>query len=246
MHSLDKDLNTRLDMIRTPYWYQDLSDHTFPTIFLRLKDEEIAALAEGETKGDIPLNVQKRMKHPMGSFPGNCFVFTDLGAPTDTERFLNKNGAVYSPASAWRYLAESQKIRELAGKKLIEHICIRPFRRITKPREFRLFVKGGKLRAMSQYWLTRHFRRLDGRKDDYWQMALSFIENVSWLLPASDIVMDVYFTSDHDILIIDFNNWGDPTDPLMLKSWNIDWNIEHGIILIAPPSKLSGDVSVSF
>jgi hypothetical protein len=244
--SLPGNLNSKLDILRTPYWYQDLSDHTFPTIFLRLKPQEVKALADGEVTGDIPSEVQARMKHPMSSFPGNCFVFTDLASPTDTERFKYKNGAVYSPASAWRYLAESGKIRKFAGEGLIEHICIRPFRRMTKPREFRLFIKGGKLRAMSQYWLIRHFRRLDGRRDEYWNMALKFVDNISWLLPDPDIVMDIYFTSDNDILIIDFNAWGEGTDPLMLKSWDIDWNSEHGIKLIEPPKKLSGDVSVSF
>jgi hypothetical protein len=117
---------------------------------------------------------------------------------------------------------------------------------MTKPREFRLFIKGGKLRAMSQYWLIRHFRRLDGKRKEYWNMALEFVENISWLLPDPDIVLDIYFTADNDILIIDFNCWGEDTNPLMLKSWDIDWNIEHGIKLIEPPSKLSGDISVSF
>jgi len=239
-------MKNKIDKCRTSYWYQDLADHTFPTIFLRLKQEEVEALANADKKGALPKNIQKRLKHPMASFPGNCFVFTDVVSPTDTERFKLKNGAVYSPASAWRFLVESNKVTQAARDGLVEHICIRPFRRMTKPREFRLFIKNAELKAMSQYWLLRHFRRLEGRKKVYWKKAKEFVKQIAWTLPDNDIVMDIYFTSTGEILIIDFNPWAENTNPLMLKSWDIDWSSELGIKLIEPPKKLGGDISVSF
>ncbi|MBN1863742.1 MAG: hypothetical protein JW808_02450 [Victivallales bacterium] len=227
-------------------WYQDLADHTFPTSFVKLSEAETAALAEGEVDGDIPAEVQRRLRLPMSSFPGNCFVFTDSVAPTDTERFRGKRGAVYSPESAWRYLAESEKVREAARKGLCGHICVRPFRRMSIPREFRLFIEGSELKAMSQYWLVRHFRRLEGRKDAYWSLASSLVKEISWRLPLPDVVMDIYVTGRNEILILDFNPWGLPTSPLLLRTWDRDWNYDTGIKLIAPPTKLSGDVNVSF
>ena len=227
-------------------WYRELADHTFPTSFVRLNDAELAALAEGQVEGEIPAEVQRRLKLPMASFPGNCFVFTDCVAPTDTERFLNKRGAVYSPRSAWRYLAESKKVRAAALGRGFEHICVRPFRRISKPREFRLFIKGGHLKAMSQYWLVRHFRRLEGRREAYWKLAESLVQGISWRLPEKDVVMDIYITSRNEVLIIDLNCWGAPTSPLMLRSWERDWDVDTGIKLIPPPTKVSGEVNVSF
>ena len=231
---------------RTASWYQELADHTFPTSFVKLNAKELKALADGQKDGDIAEGIQQRLKMPMSSFPWNCFVFTDTVAPTDTERFENKRGAVYSPESAWRFLTESNKVKNAASNGEIEHICVRPFRRMSKPREFRLFIKEGKLKAMSQYWLIRHYRRLAGRKDFFWQCASELVDKIAWLLPNPDIVMDVYFTSTNQILIIDFNPWGEPTSPLILKTWNRDWEKTEGIKLIEPPIKVGGEVNVSF
>lgn len=238
--------NKTIDIYGTAAWYQELADHTFPTSFVRLKAEEVKALADGQDEGAFAEEVQQRLKLPMASFPGNCFVFTDIVAPTDTERFESKRGAVYSPTSAWHFLTESSKVRNAAANGNVEHICVRPFRRITKPREFRLFIKDGKLMAMSQYWLIRHYRRLVGRKEKYWHLAGELVEKIAWLLPKPDIVMDIYFTSQSEILIIDFNPWGDQTSPLIFRTWDRDWQEEAGIKIIEPPVKVGGDVNVSF
>lgn len=238
--------NKTLDICSIVSWYKELSEHTFPTSFVKLNDVELKALIAGEVEGKVAEEVAERLKHPMASFPGNCFLFTDITAPTDTERFELKRGAVYSPQSGWKYLAMSEKIRNAASVGNVNYICIRPFRRMSKPREFRLFIKDGKLKGMSQYWLIRHYRRLEGRKKEYWDLANKFVEQIAWLLPCKDIVMDVYFTSDHQILIIDFNPWGGETSPLIFRSWDRDWDAVSGIELIKPPTQLGGDVNVSF
>lgn len=238
--------DTKNKIFKTSEWYQALADHTFPTSFVKLKQEELDALASGKVESDEGKEVQERLKLPMNSFPGNCFVFVDSTAPTDTERFEGKRGAVYSPESAWKYLCESEKVRNAVKRGESDHICIRPFRRMSQPREFRFFIKDGKLKAISQYWLIRHYRRLEGRKDFYWEEGKELVNKISWLLPEPTIVMDVYFTSANEILILDFNTWGAPTAPLIMKTWERDWNEESGINLIPPPIKVGGDVNVSF
>ena len=123
---------------------------------------------------------------------------------------------------------------------------MRPYRNITWPREFRLFIHEGKLSAMSQYHLVRHYRRLEGVKELYWQLADSLVNEISDRLPIKTLVMDIYITSKKTILIVDLNPWGGDTDPLMLLTWERDWSTPAGIRLMAPPTKLSGDVKVSF
>ena len=49
-----------------------------------------------------------------------------------------------------------------------------------------------------------------------------------------------------DILIIDFNPWGEPTSPLIFRTWDRDWQEEAGIKIIEPPVQVGGDVNVSF
>lgn len=233
------------DFWRTHIWYPALADHTFMTSFVKLKNEEIEALAQGETKGKVVNGIIERMRRPMDSAIGNWFVTSDTAAPTDTERFAAKRGAVHSPESAWRFLAESYKIRQAAANGNVEYICIRPFRRMNKTREFRLFIYEGELVAMSQYWLIRHFRRMEGVKQEYWNKAVEFFNNIKWALPVETMVMDIYCTSDDNILIIDLNKWGE-CDPKLLHNWDRDWSRQIGIVMMPPPTMISGDVNVSF
>ena len=230
-------------------WYPFFAGKTFMTSFVKLRSEAIQALANGETEGSegsaVDLTI-KDLRKAMSLISGNSFVSVDLCSPTDTERFETKRGAVYSAESAWFNLASSTKVRQSAAAGEVEYISIRPFRRMNRPREFRLFIKDGKLKAMSQYYLIRHFRRLEGVKNNYWEMAKNFVDEISWNLPIKDIVMDIYFTSNQEIYIVDFNPWGNPTDQLMLNSWERDWSEEIGIILMPPPMSISGDVNISF
>ena len=46
--------------------------------------------------------------------------------------------------------------------------------------------------------------------------------------------------------MIDLNPFGEPTDPLMLNSWNQDWQNSMGLKLIPSPTAISGDINVSF
>ncbi len=246
MKNFDDMERTPADACKTSAWYQALSSYTFPSSFIKLKPFEIQALADGQDSGKIVADVVERLRAPMKACPGNCFVFVDTAAPTDTERFEKKRGAVYSPASAWKVLAGSEKVRKAVSSGQSDFICIRPFRRMSKPREFRLFIYKGRLSAMSQYWLIRHFRRLHGVKNIYWEKAEKFVQKISWLLPHPTIVMDVYFTAGLDIMIVDFNPWGPPTPPLLLRDWERNWAVESGIQLIPPPTMISGEVNVSF
>ncbi|MDD4818323.1 MAG: hypothetical protein PHI85_10170 [Victivallaceae bacterium] len=235
------------DFLRIPVWYKVLKKHTFPTNFLNLTPSELQALAAGEEDTPTAKDVIARMR-PLMHRPGNNFVLMDSCAPTDTERYYAKRGAVHSARSAWVFLARSAKVRAAAAAGAADTICIRPFRRMSIPREFRLFFVDGELAAASQYFLIRHFRRLEGVKDKYWKLLAKFAAKIADKLPAENVVMDVYVTSDREVLVLDLNVFGPPTSPLLLRSWEQDWkNIdEPKLKLMPPPVKISGEVTVSF
>ena len=117
---------------------------------------------------------------------------------------------------------------------------------MSKPREFRLFIYKGRLSAMSQYWLIRHYRRIEGYRKKFWDKAELFVSEISWLLPHHTMVMDIYVTATGRIIIVDINRWGEPTSPLLLKTWDRDWSIPAGIVLINPPVTIRGEINVSF
>ncbi len=227
-------------------WYPKLTEHSFPAAFVLLEESEKQALLAEEPDAKVVAGLLPRLQSALKQFTGSRFISVDTVSPTDTERFLLKRGAVVSAESAWRILRESKKVREAALAGNVCCICVRPFRRMQQAREFRLFVKNGRLAAMSQYWLIRHFRRLQGRLDYYWAQAADFIDDVSGQLPVKDAAVDVYFTSGGKILIVDINPWGAPTNPLMLNTWDRDWGTSGGCTIVPPPHLVSGDVNVSF
>ena len=236
--------------LRIPEWYPVFAAHTFLTTFVRLRSEAQLLLAGKIADNRAVMEISERiindLRHPLSTINGPCFISVDTCAPTDTERFVKKGGAVFSAESVLRILRESKKVREAAQAGLVENICLRHYRNITPAREFRLFIHNGELNAMSQYRLIRHFRRLEGVKERYWEAAQQLIEEIAWRLPMKDLVMDIYFTHSGKILILDLNPWGEPTSPLLLNSWNRDWETKAGIVLIPPPKTIKGNVNVSF
>lgn len=235
-----------MNAFRMPEWYPRLSEDCFPTVFLELNLPELDALQQGETDSDAVKEFLPELQRVMSTFRGAKFFSVDTVAPTDTERFQLKRGSVHSAASAWKVLASSEKVRNAVAAGEVTSICIRPFRRMQQAREFRLFVKEGKLVGMSQYWLIRHFYRLPDRLSRYWQLASDLIDRIAPKLPVPDLAVDIYITKYGEILIVDLNPWGPPTDPLMYNTWERDWSQPGECLIVPPPCNVSGDVDVHF
>ena len=237
-------MEQNIDIYRMQNWYPKFAANSLPASFVILQEEEIEALKNGTSSGDVVDNLLPRLEQAMENFGYNRFISVDTVAPTDTKRFESKRGAVRSARSAWKILIRSEKIHQAALRGEVSAICIRPFRRMEPAREVRLFIKNGDLKAMSQYWLIRHFARLPGVQEHYWKLAKKFVKENAWALPAKDIVMDIYFTSSEKILVMDLNPFGPPTDPLMLNTWELDWSEAPGIKIIPPPHVVTGDLNV--
>ncbi len=236
------------DFCRIVNWYPVLGEHSEFTAFLKLSAEEIDLLAAGVKKGSNVSGIVKRMKKIMkAGAAANYFVSADLCSPTDTERFAAKRGAVHSAESAWFFLASSEKIRTAAQNGELEYLAIKPFVKIDRTREFRLFIYGGELRAASQYNLTRHFRRLEGIKNNLWKRIERWFVEVKNQLPIENVIIDVYLENDdRNVKIVDLNCWGGETDPLLLRTFEQDWSQTIGLKLMLPPAEISGNVEVSF
>jgi len=226
-------------------WYPNLGAFTFPTLFVRLFPDEVEALAAGRPDGPAAQAVIARLDRCTARLPGAVFVSGDVCAPTDSPSFA-ADPSVSSGAGAWRSLTGSAKVRAAFETGRSCRIALRPYRRMNRTREFRLFFHGRTLRAMSQYNLDRHYARLAGRQEALWQAGQEFAAAIAGLLPADNQVVDVYLCSDGRFLIVDLNAWGPPTDPLLLKTWDRDWGETAGLRLMPKPVRMTGDISVSF
>jgi hypothetical protein len=234
----------RLGVIPISQWYSELSEYSFPTVFVHLGAEERQALLENRPECPAGTALMSRLKSAVKAVPGSVFVATDFCAPTDSPRFRYGSG-VFSAMAAWRLLASSAKVRQALGQG-VERLVVRPTRRMDRTREFRLFFFQRQLKAMSQYNLDRHFSRLERRSEELWQLAQEFAKPIAGLLPTDTVVVDVYLTSNRKFIIVDLNQWGPPTDIKLLKAWDRNWEEPIGLRLISKPVKMKGDISVSF
>ena len=225
-------------------WYSSLADFTFPTMFVRLRDEEKALLINGEDKGGIADSLKKRIDRTISALPGTCFIGADTVSPDDAPAFPRKKSHS-NGKTAISILQASDKVKAAIKEGKSERLSVRPYRRMDKTREFRLFIFQKELSCMSQRNLERHFRRLDGRREEYWQRAVDFSKEIVPFLDHENAVVDIYFTSDGNTLIVDINEWGE-CDPLLFRSWDRDWSEKVGLKLMSEPIQMKGDVKVSF
>ncbi len=227
-------------------WYTSLGNYTFPTVFVRLTDDEIKAIQDKTRSSKVVTKFVSKLDHAIGMLPGSTFMHADCCAPTDSDTFRKRSGAVTSGAIAWQILLESAKLQGAFESEKTERVGFHPYRRMDRYREFRVFVRDRKIAAMSQLYLDRYVPKLGKRQQHLWCSAKDFVSVICDFLPANDTVIDIYFTSRDDIIIIDMNEWGAPTDPLLLRSWDQQWDDSIGLKLVTKPVKLGGEVSVSF
>jgi hypothetical protein len=226
-------------------WYALVGEYSFPTIFLFLAEADRQALLANDPRSATGRRLLQRLASAMAALPGASFVGADTCAPDDSPKYRS-GGAVTTPRKAWELLATSPKVRTALESGASHRLTVRPHRRMDRTREFRMFIRGGKLVGMSQYCLERHFARLAQREAEFWRHATEFVPQLLPALPMADLAMDVYLTSRQELMVVDLNPWGPPTDPLLFRSWERDWEAAPGIRLIPPPQKLTGDVSISF
>ncbi|NOY82543.1 MAG: hypothetical protein GXP31_16215 [Kiritimatiellaeota bacterium] len=232
-------------MIGISTWYTTLGEYSFPTVFLALDPEERDALTAGELTGPAPKRVAARLQRAIRNLTGACFVGADVCAPTDSPHFRAGRWVSFG-RSAWKLLASSEKVRAafLSGQTC--SLTVRPFRRMDRSREFRMFFHERHLTAMSQYHLDGCFPKIVGRQVEVWRSAKTFGAVVAKRLPVSSVVADAYLTSSDRWMLVDLNPWGSPTDPLLFKTWDRDWGETPGLKLVPGPVKMKGDISVSF
>lgn len=232
-------------MIGISEWYTKLGELSFPTVFLVLDGEEKRSLIEQDDASATAKQLSARLQKAIKAVFGTGFVGTDLCAPTDSPRYSPGKWVTFG-RTAWRLLAESEKVRSVLQNEQTNLLIVRPFRRMDKAREFRVFVHQRKPVAISQYHLDRHLPGIVKREREILSKTHKLIDRIAARLPAENIVVDIYITSDGEIMLVDMNPWGGDTDPLLLRTWERDWSTDSGLVLVPEPIKMKGDISVSF
>jgi hypothetical protein len=236
-----------MKMIKISDWYCSLAEYTFPTIFLPLTAEERLVIAKNGD-GKEKQHLWKRIQHAFNSLSGGLIINADCCAPTDSIAFQRRR-ILHTPISAWKQLVTSEKVCLALENNITDKLAIRPYRRMDNTREFRIFIRDGKFVCASQYNLSKHFSKLEKRKDIIKSSLTKFInEDIMPNLPFKSAALDVYLKSDGSYMLIDINDWGGETAPLLARSWeSLDAMDASGtLLLLAKPTMMGGDISVSF
>lgn len=226
-------------------WYPALGEFSFPTVFLELAEEERRALIEQDDACKTTRDLSARLQKAIRSLGGAGFIGTDVCAPTDSPKYRHGRWVSFG-RTAWRVLAGSHKARAALSQAETRLLTVRPWRRMDRAREFRLFVHQRKLAAISQLHLDRYLPGIAQREREILGKTRRFLETVAERLPEDNLVMDVYLTAEGELMLVDINDWGPPTDPLLLRKWDRDWTTSASLVLVPEPVRMGGDISISF
>ncbi len=227
-------------------WYLSLALYTFPTLFIQLDEDEIGLFKTSDFSSNVSRKIIRKIDLAVSRFRGSSFIHADYCAPTDSSLYQKRKGAINSGKIGWEILAQSEKVKKAFIDNKTKMICVHPYRRMDHSREFRIFVKEGEIVGVSQKNLAKHHPKLCRRRDFLQRKIYKFTKIIINQLQQKDIVIDVYLTSQDELMILDMHSWGESTNPLLFRDWNRDWNKNAGLVLVEKPEKLGGDVSVSF
>jgi len=125
--------------------------------------------------------------------------------------------------------------------------------------EFRCFVKNGQLVAISQRNVLQYFDFLKKERYSLLEpLLIDFYETyVKDVFPLTNYTFDVYIQRNRSnvakslVYIVDFNVYGEPTDPLLLESWdnevlNIESNLPSSSVVFRLVETREGTIKPSF
>ena len=227
-------------------WYLSLGLYTFPTLFIQLNNDEIELIRNVEDCSNSSRNIIRKIDSAVTRFPGSSFIHVDYCAPTDSSLFQKGKGAINSGKTGWNILSQSEKVKKAFAEDKTKRICVHPYRRIDHAREFRVFTKAGTVVGVSQKDVAKHHPKLHKRRDFIQRKIYKFMKHINSQLETEDIIVDVYLTSQDELMILDTHSWGGATNPLLFRDWDRDWSKNSGLVLVEKPEKLGGNVSVSF
>lgn len=106
------------------------------------------------------------------------------------------------------------------GDRLAPILVLRKWYDIHPSMEFRCFIRNKNLVAISQRDESNFYDYLLEKKDEYKTKLIDFWnEKVKHLFPLENYSMDTYITRTGNVIIIDFNVYGPPT-----QSYLFEWN----------------------
>ncbi|KAL3319942.1 hypothetical protein Ciccas_001370 [Cichlidogyrus casuarinus] len=211
---------------------------SFITIVLRFKHKAIdTELSESESSSDeeteyfkeFPV-LEEKINKKIENLGGEAFVKLNWSSPKDAAWINFGNTLKCSNYDETLLLLKSSdfiahdikhshdfcegKVEDLKSHPKI--LVLREWRDIRAKDEFRCFVKRRQLFAISQRRIDSAFLELQKRQKMIQNQIMTFFEeNLAAAFPLLSYTFDVICDEKDEVTLVDFNVYGDPTEPLL-------------------------------
>lgn len=195
-------------------------------------DEEEWEETPQATQPDFP-DLEEKVKEAIEQLGGEVFIKLNWSAPRDVSWMLHDNSlCCRTPLDVILLLKGSEFIQHDLNQAFMECsdgisqtptggfvLTIRRFQSITPAGEFRCFVRGNNLIAVSQRNHRQFLSTIPADRINILNDIQHFFFNyIQGKFPDPDFVFDVYRAGPHHVLLVDFNPFCRVTDPLLF-SW---------------------------
>ena len=196
-------------------WYEPLEDFTFKSVIIDMSDDEIKNFKL------YPRSLTIKIDNAIKLIDSNG-VFVKLNDVSNH----HTNARLKTAISVIDDILKYQRTRD--NLKIGSKLFIREFVNIRKDQEFRCFVCGGVLRAVSQYYCDDYFESLQGKSGIIKLRVTEFFNKIKNLLPYYDCILDIAMFGDDinfgdSIKLIEINEYGDLYSGSALFNWKKDY-----------------------
>ncbi|XP_077979699.1 translation initiation factor eIF2 assembly protein-like isoform X2 [Glandiceps talaboti] len=173
-----------------------------------------------------------KVKEAIEELGGNVFVKLNWSSPRDAT-WIAFNGSLKCscPNDIYLLLKSSDYVTHDLTKpfsccldaeeetNVQYELVLRKWRNIIDGMEFRIFVKNRNIIGISQRHHTNHYPHIHKMKEEIQEEIEHFFqETIQQKFPDDNFVLDIYRRKEGCILVIDFNVFGEVSDPLLF-SW---------------------------
>lgn len=203
---------------------------------------EIEEDSAGIATAPVFEELTKKIKEAIDSLGGAAFPKLNWSAPRDSA-WINYNGTLQctTPSDVYLLLKSSDRVshdinhpfrkcEDGEDNEMSENsrfvLVLRKWHEIPSSTEFRCFVRKGHVAGISQRDTASHYPYIaEFYSDIHAQIKEFFHKKIANKFPDSDYVFDVFLQSKTVVKLVDFNPFGEVTDPLLF-TWDELSNVQ--------------------
>eukprot|EP01080_Neovahlkampfia_damariscottae_P008499 gene8499-323_t len=221
-------------------WYETFSKRTINSEYITLSDDFIDFLNEESIvlpscvddinfeKKDEKIRFEKEQEFINKSIKkyGEIFPKLNWSSPRDATWIIFANQVKCKKIEEVLLLLKSSDLiysdlKQMKDSKIKPVLVLRKYYDLNSDMEFRLFIKNNDLICISQRNCLTFYKHLIEKKDEIENKIKQFFKDeIKNKFELKNYIVDVYISTKNKIWIIDFNVFGEPTEPKLFESWD--------------------------